>query len=147
MGPTKQKAVIWPEQSAGCVPCTSCDECVPYWIIALHCMLKYKLNLQVPDKAQIRPSQNKTDPPNSKVLHDGVSQELLTATACVLLVLRCLHALRMLIFFPWRVYTFTLSQSDNIRSQDLRPRSGCRGPLLSKLLWLLWIGMLPTCKT
>ena len=65
--------------------------CGPYSLIALRWMLRYEQKLQLPDKAWLWPSQDKTDPPSSNVLHNGFSQELLTATARVLraLVLDC----------------------------------------------------------
>jgi len=43
-------------------------------------MLKYKQKLQLPDKARLWPSQDKTDPPSSNMLRNGFTQELLTAS-------------------------------------------------------------------
>ena len=71
--PTKTKAVIWLEQSAGYVSCTICDECAPHWLTALHCMLRHEQKLQLQDIARLWPSQNKNKPPSSNMMRDGLS--------------------------------------------------------------------------
>jgi len=54
--------------------------CGPYWLIALRWILRYEQKLQLPDKAWLWPSQDKTDPPSSNMLRNGFTQELLTAS-------------------------------------------------------------------
>jgi hypothetical protein len=100
--------------------------CGPYWLIALRWMLRYKQKPQLPDKARLWPSQDKTDPPSSNMLQNGFSQELLTATARVLRVL-VLDCSITSCYRSLRVYTFSPRHGDAIRAPDLRPRSGCRG--------------------